>query len=603
MTEQRNQIVPTILSETDSGRMRQIITPLPKVAERQLQKKSASASNSRRASSAEMSDEAMYVTCISPGLTSGSSIVGARRASSARSDYSWPHQQIAPQVASYDISMPRLTSSLSFDTTSVPGYNPSVSQTLLGPIPFQEFSFGSMDQSGPNLSSVGSSPSLPNVEETQLLDFFLREIPKLLPFTELFSTAGSEIWAMSLTHAPLTQSILALSAGISQQSTGMPSATVYTYVEKALSRIQESLAMEAVDEGLIAAVFLLAFQSILTGDHKSARRHLQGMLQIFQIYQARGSCQTTRNAEHFPIVMLIYRMAIRMECYVSFYNSGQGPPVFPPLSQSMETTHTPWISEVIDKTIPNNVEWALASFALDDLMNRAGHFYHQFADGNNETKVFHFQQLVEEHKSWTRRPIVHQAILTSIPPSAKSTINPHLMQAPKSGTFLHYPPAIICDSRLGCLLLRHLTIGIYISLISDTRPGPISSERVQFAIDICRYFVALYVDRPGSVKTLSARASANCMALVAAGLVFRPDTYPNEFDFCVRTLSNIANNTGFVALFEVIEVLKGIWKDKEKNWTRAFEMKILASPTLPRWEGADWSLAGGYPEVEQHFGL
>jgi len=568
----------------DLGRMRQIITPLPKAAKNLAQKKAVSASNSRRASSADSSDDSLYVPCFK--ADPASSHLSRRRASSALSDYGRSRARpTPPQLGNTGASLNPF--SFSSDFPGFPGFNPSLTTTLLPPQADGGYGLSLLDNVGP---SVSPPTPLPNHEESRLVDFFLREIPKLLPFATLFPAMGSEIWAMSLTHVALTQAIFALAACISDRRSGISSVNGYTYLEKALRQVQESIATGGVDEGLIAAVFLLAFQSTLAGDYKGARRHLQGMLQIFQAYQARGPRQGTQNPEHFPIIMLIYRMAIHMEYHVSFYNSGQGPPVFPVLSTSLEATHTRWISQIIDKSIPNGVEWALASFALDDLMNRAGHFYHQASESNPTTNNYRLQQLMEEHQNWKRRAVVNRAILETNTSSLDCSVPPNLMQLPTS--FLNYPRVHVANELFAGLFTSHLMIGIYLSLLSDPRPGPVSPERVQYAIDVCRYFAALYVDTGYSLE--SSRASDNCMALVTSGLVFRPDTHPNEFDFCIRMLSDIASETGFVALFDVVQILKDTWKNRETNWSRLFEMKVLSSPTVFRWDGSEWS--GGYAE-------
>jgi hypothetical protein len=296
--------------------------------------------------------------------------------------------------------------------------------------------------------------------------------------------------------------------------------------------------------------------------------------------------------------MLLWRMAIRMEYHVAFYDSGQGAPIFPIVNTSQESTHVDWISQIIDKTIPNGVNWALASFALDDLMNRAGHLSHKLSERRIDSidRAFQIQELVEEHQSWKRRPVVGQAIIESLSSPPDTTINPNLMHTTSVSTFLHYQPTRIQNKLYATLLIRHFMTGIYLSLISDPCPGPVSPERFQAAIDICRYFVALYGDPPYPHSDPLLRPVDNCMALITAGFTFREENYPNEFGYCVRTLSAIARETGFTALLDVLEILKATHRNAscEANWSKGFQAKVATSPGL-RWDGLD---SGFWNDIE-----
>src|SRR5208282_5295621 len=226
----------------------------------------------------------------------------------------------------------------------------------------------------------------------------------------------------------------------------VPSMHGLTYLEKALTRVKEAISVGIVDEGLIAAVFLLAHLNTLSGDFKSSRRHLKGMCQLLQLYHQRRACcippsTTPYYTLGYPIVMLLWRMAIRMEYHVAFYNAGQGAPIFPIFNASQESQHSEWISQIIDKTIPNGVNWALASFALDDLMNRAGHLSYKLSERriNSINRTFEIKELVKEHQSWRRRPVITQAIIESLSSPPDTTINPNFIHTSSTATFLHYP--------------------------------------------------------------------------------------------------------------------------------------------------------------------
>ena len=449
-----------------------------------------------------------------------------------------------------------------------------------------------MDVIDPNQINVTPPMNVLTDDESVFVGFFLRELPSLLPFSELFPSVCNDIWAMSVTHIPLTQSILAISSYLSDRRADIPPIHGLTYLEKALTRVQEAISVGIVDEGLIAAVFLLALLNTLSGDFKSSRRHLKGMCQLLQFYHQRRACRippstTPYYTLGYPIVMLLWRMAIRMEYHVAFYNAGQGAPIFPIINASQESQHSEWISQIIDKTIPNGVNWALASFALDDLMNRAGHLSHKLSERRIDSidRTFEIQELVEEHQSWRRRPVISQAIIESLSSPPDTTINPNLIHTSSTATFLHYPPIRIQNKLYATLLIRHFMTGIYLSLISDPRPGPVSPERFQSAIDICRYFVALYGDPPYPHGNPLLRPVDNCMALITAGFTFRDENYLHEFDYCVQTLSTIARETGFSALLDVLEILKATHTDTscEANWAKGYQTKVATPPGI-RWD-------------------
>ena len=431
--------------------------------------------------------------------------------------------------------------------------------------------------------------------ESVFVGFFLRELPSLLPFSELFPSVCNDIWTMSVTHIPLTRSILAISSYLADRRANIPPIHGPTYLEKALTRVQEAISIGVVDEGIIAAVFLLALLSTLSGDFKNSRRHLQGMHQLLQLYHQRRACcisvsTTPYGTNKCPIVLLLGRMAVRMEYHVAFYDSGQGAPIFPIINTSQESTHIEWISQIIDKSIPNGLNWALASFALDDLMNRAGHLSHKLFERRIDStdRAFQIQELLEEHQNWKRRPVVSQAIMESLSSPLDTTINPNLMHTTLAATFLQYQPTRIQNKLYTTLLIRHFMMGIYLSLISNPCPSPVSPERFQAAIDICRCFIALYGDPPHPHSDPLLRPADNCMALITVGLTFSEESYLNEFSYCVRTLSAIASETGFSALLDVLEILKATHEDTscEANWAKGFQDRKVTSPKI-KWDPVD----------------
>ena len=365
--------------------MRQIITPLPKVAERQ---KSTSPSRSKPSE-----------TLIIPGDLPSETPVPRRHSLATTSllREGDPPPQSA-DTRRLELSYPILSATgqrretpASYEPIPSAAVDPSTLTSFATPMPHglssSPVSFNSYSVAMTNgIDQTRATTMIMLTEdESRFVGFFLRELPSMLPFTQLFPLVCNDIWAMSLTSIPLTQSILAVSSYLADRRAETPPIRSLTYLENALTRIQEAISVGIVDEGLIAAVFLLAFLSTHSADYKSSRRHLQGMAQLLQFYHQRRACcippsPSPYHTNGYAIVMLLWRMAIRMEYHVDLYKSGRGAPIFPVVNTSQESTHVEWISEIIDKTIPNGLNWALASFGLDDLMNRASHLSYDVAE-------------------------------------------------------------------------------------------------------------------------------------------------------------------------------------------------------------------------------
>jgi hypothetical protein len=588
---------------TSSGRMRQIITPLPKVTEPET----STNLNQPGPSGPTSGPVNMDIAVPYPPARRRSTPIPRRRSLKA-------YRQRPIRTSSQPASKPNaitgesFTNSVTpefitpiFDPSAVLNFGSSVSQSeSSSPGPSTNYSFATQETIVPGSLNVTPQLSAPSSDESTYIDFFLREVPTLLPFTELFPTVCHDIWALSLTHIPLSQAILAISSYLSDRRADLPPVTGLSYLENTLSRISEAISLGIVDEALIASVFLLALLSTLSADYKSSRRHLQGLSQLIQVYEQRLTTLTvpsgtsTNRIDNYALVMILWRMAIRIEYHIAFYNHGQGPPIFPINDTSQERTHIEWISKSISKFIPNGVNWALASFALDDLMNRAGHLSCKLNENGAGMmdRSFQIHELIDEHQSWKRRPIVNQSMIECLSPPPDTTINPNMMHS-TAPTFLHYPPARIHNHLFATLLIRHFMIGIYLSLIADPRPGPISPARFQTAVDICRYFVTLYGDPPLLRNDTVLRPVDNCMAIITAGFTFPEDAYPREFEYCTRTLAVIAQQTGFSSLMDVVEILKATHRNQvgDADWAKEFQLKIeLPSPGL-RWDVPPNSLA------------
>jgi hypothetical protein len=200
------------------------------------------------------------------------------------------------------------------------------------------------------------------------------------------------------------------------------------------------------------------------------------------------------------------------------------------IPDDQEEFHRKWIVLFADKTQGETAaEWALAWFALDNMMHRTCHTASDAIalrrasprQKNAEALIqASVEPLLEIHRKWRDREVVRNAdgleeagILLSAaedtihqrsPPTFPfdiSTILP-TAQSPILDTdddtrsqFLHYPPAHLTNFFFANLLNHYRSIEIYIALIPRPIWGTLDARRLQCGIDICRTHAALGKER------------------------------------------------------------------------------------------------------------
>jgi hypothetical protein len=204
------------------------------------------------------------------------------------------------------------------------------------------------------------------------------------------------------------------------------------------------------------------------------------------------------------------------------------------------------------------VDWALAWFALDNLMHRTCHaasdaFTLRRGTGRSfdtEDRIYNFTKvLLEKHSQWPERSIIKEAqemertgqiITTGIsnpkstfPFDAVATILP-TTQSPDVGghpnekdhneepilQFLNYQPVKLTNFFYANLLNHHRSIEIYISLIPLPTWGTPDPRRFQCAIDLCRTHAALGKER-------NFLTTGKIWGLHLSGVAFGgPESYP-----------------------------------------------------------------------------
>jgi hypothetical protein len=136
-----------------------------------------------------------------------------------------------------------------------------------------------------------------------------------------------------------------------------------------------------------------------------------------------------------------------------------------------------------------SVEWALAHVALDNMLHGASHYAYQFHLKPQAWVSEHLRSSLQlfdmEVHAWRQRPIIQFAEQTErIGQTTPQQHNP-------AYAFLNYPPLRAMNSFYVKLLLEWHALAIYADLISNPKIGPVSPQRLNHGIEICRILTAL----------------------------------------------------------------------------------------------------------------
>ena len=414
--------------------------------------------------------------------------------------------------------------------------------------PFQQFFCEDAEISSAGDSPSGSSYSLSyspapvpitDIPSSDLpyFTFFLQQMSNILPYVNLFPSAPSSVFSVSLQHPALRHSILSISALIADKKTDRGRVRALDHLQKSLKHLQTSLSAVEVDEGMAISIFLLAYVNVGSGEHSTARKHLQGLHVVLERLKQNNLVRNSGIPSPYaisPLTMLIWRMAIRIDFIMSIMY-GQTPifPVYCPslvveaddrIAEDLEEFHRQWITLFADRNQgPSTAEWALAWFALDNTMHRA---CHASADAlrlrRSHTPLRQIDSIIQSsvdtllshHRKWRHRKVVREAdemerqgqLLTftsntnvgfpfdTILPTLQRTVMPTTSEeAPLQ--FLQYPPKRLTNFFYANLLNHYRSIEIYISLIPKPMWGYPDSWRFQCAIDLCRTHAALGPER------------------------------------------------------------------------------------------------------------
>jgi hypothetical protein len=324
--------------------------------------------------------------------------------------------------------------------------------------------------------------------------FFLSSMHEVLPYADFFPRAITDIFARGIEDSRVRNSILSISSGVIDYRLKRPLDRFQLQYVTTIHQIQDAISELQIDEALTISVFLITWIDAIRGKLNNARKHLRGLrIILHELHKTRGAFVS-------PLIMQIWRCAIRLDwCATIFLIE---PPIFP-ITSSSEEFHRPWIMATAS---PGAVEWALAAFALDNLIHKActlGFYIRKLRLQKGDTpevdeKIWSVVgQLKSESRQWRDREAIQIAEITEI--AAQESLPTF---GPDSGRFLHYPLLRILNPTYADLMNAWRALQIYISLISDPIIGSTTSpHRLVYAIDICRTWAALGNDNVHSITS------------------------------------------------------------------------------------------------------
>jgi hypothetical protein len=405
-----------------------------------------------------------------------------------------------------------------------------------------------------------------DAQDSHYLRFFILEMPRVLPYARLFPTVVGEVFCNGIHHTALRHSILSLSAFMADRRAKRPATRAYMYLQKALCLLRDAISNGNIDDGVLYAVFLMVYFNIVNSDHASSRRHLQGLQSLLDYRQRQVAAERTLTSNlSSPLVMpalnmLIRRMALRIDFVLAIFYARK--PIFP----HTEENYKAWIPLAADKNIPDATDWAIAEFALNDILHRAAHLSFQSTEMRKASTYTTLDELIIAHGAdeltsdlvaWRTKRIIQNADLAEHIAFHKLTSEQQTMDDTPS-RFLHYRPVHIENPFYALLLNQHRAAQLYISLIIHPEQGPQPPDRFECAVDICRTHAAL-----ASFPPKDTIMTSEIWALYLAGLAFGR-SYPMECGWIKEQLAEIDRQEGYPSAKSAIEFLTNVLRERNK---------------------------------------
>jgi len=407
-------------------------------------------------------------------------------------------------------------------------------------------------------------------------DYFLRRMPQLMSFVDLFPTIAGDVFARSIDHPALRHSILSISTMLAtaDQPLDILPQRHYFHKQKALQLLQKSLGGSPRDltENDAISIFLLLWLDVNAGSSLSATHHLRGLYQVLQQVQNNTRESTAGFGGVSALLMLIWRSAYRYRIPVLMLISRleallgapffEGGPIFPPVAPSQAAFHRGWITAASSSSVLRSADWAMAKFALDDLAHRAAilaRLANKDRKDNPESETLappimeEFAELLNDLQGWRELPIIQEGErdenlvqMGSLPPATVPM------------PFLHHPPLPIYSERYVHMMNHWRAIQIYMSLIlwPEVGPNPPTSGRYQTAVEICRNFASL-----------TSGISGETWCLTLAGISFGGERYyPEESMWMLEKQEKILEDFRFPIVVSMRQVMSYIWYSGMSIW-------------------------------------
>jgi Fungal specific transcription factor domain len=370
-------------------------------------------------------------------------------------------------------------------------------------------------------------------------NFFLGHTRALMPYTDMFPEAISQMFARATLSKPLLHAVLAVGSRMADISLKRDSPRSVYHKREAVVLLKRNLVTNDIDENMAIALFLILFMDTFSG-REVAHAHLRGLHLVLRELGA----DTDDNHPMFwgklsPLLLLVWRIAMRIDSLISTIQ--REAPIFPPFPQKYNTLQRSWTQLLTNDS--KTADFAIAAFAIDNLYLRATHFSRNFERGRlsleyltdptvqqtwDKTNIQHFKVLIEEHATWLELPACTSGLRLEL----MAQQDPIPCNAPR---FLDYPPKVVNDRTFVLLLNEWRTLYLVLNVISM----PLHLKRhsitsMNHAIEICRTHAALQIPR------LSTEWSPEIFTLIAAMNAFAGGKqYKNETKWMAELFADI----------------------------------------------------------------
>jgi len=408
--------------------------------------------------------------------------------------------------------------------------------------------------------------------ESLYLHFFLQKLPLNIGFNQLFPSVFGIIYARSTMNEGLRFMTLAVSSFMTDTMEERPPLRSYRYWHLAIPHIQQALTTGKFDDSLVYSVFFAAYLHVLVGEIASTRRHLEGLRLLLKRYLTVPHDFGVESMP--PEMMLICRMAIKIDHY---WAVGDQELIFPLVSQKDDVRRL-WVQPLTDRSQPEMIEWALAQFALDDLLTRAisvnkRAIQLRSAAGRDDELTerairSEAAKLLKEHHAWNER----RCVMMGTERAEAEQCALRLEEQPsEDARFLDHPPLNLMDKLYGAMRIQYYWVLIYITFITHPKPGPYPYERFQAAIDVCRTYASVGWSHTCGVCRV-------VIGFYLTGLTLGEPMYPKgfvpglsslkiEFGWIASRLLELDRACGYRSGLQILNILKTTWRSEGSHWS------------------------------------